>query len=325
MNLVRQSPIINLALLAAIVSAAAARAYCAPCPAETVADTATYLGSALRRWQTDAPVAALCAASLVWFVAGWIIGLVVRVRELYFVRTTITIPLYGIAACGIFFPLDSLTAAVASLLFAVAVRSYFDAFRDGYGFSSLFFGSLCLGALPLLYAPAAALLVLMPLALGIFKRSSREAIVAVAGTVFAPLAACYVCWGAGGSFAEPVMMSIDSLTAVSGYRFFGAISAGSAVLAGSLLALVLGAAMFSSANIYAMNSRARFITLFNLCAFAVAVATLALPSSTATAFGIVAVPTAMIIPAMLVQIRSGAANVIFAGLCIIFILHLFIV
>lgn len=324
MNVIRQSPVINLALLAAVIAAAAARAHYTPFPAESFADTATYIGSAVARWQTAAPTAAAIAAAVVWFIAGWVIGLVVCVRELYFVRTTITIPLYGITACGIFLPGGSLTAALASLMFAIAMRSYFGAYRDGYGFSPIFFGSLCLGALPLLYAPATALLLLMPLAVIIFKRSAREALVAVAGTVFAPIAACYICWGAGGDFAEPLMMSADALTAVSGYRFFGAISAGSAALAASLLAMVLGAAMFSSANIYSMNSRARYITLFNLCAFAVALTTLAMPSSTVTALGLVAVPTAMIIPAMLVQIRSSAANIIFAGLFLIFILHLFV-
>lgn len=322
MNIIRRSPVINLAVLAAIIAAAMTRAYLNPYTAETFDDTATLFGTILGNWQLRCPVAAACAAGCVWFIAGWVIGLVVRVRELYFVRTTITIPIYGMAACGLYMSHNSLTAAVTSLLFAIAVRSYFDAYRDGYGFSPVFFGSLCLGLLPMFYAPAATLLLLMPVAVVVFKRSAREALVAAAGMLFAPLAVCYIHWGAGGGFAEPVMQSIESLTRHSGYRFFGTITPGAAVMAGYMLALVLGAALISSANIYSMNSRARYITLYNMCAFVVALSTLALPSSTATAFGIIAVPTAMTVPAMLVQIRTQAANAIYFGLWLLFILHL---
>ena len=324
MNLIRRSPIVNLAALAAIIAATALRAHFAPYPAEACSDAATYVGSALTAWQTGHPVAAASLAAVMYFIAGWVIGLVVRVRELYFVRTTITIPVYGMAACGIFYAHDSLAAAAASLMFAIALRSYFDAFRDGYGFSPIFFGSACLGALPLLYAPAVCLIVLMPLAVAVFKRSAREAMVAVAGLLLAPFAACYVSWGGGGEFMQPLMQSAGALTVNSGFRFFGAISAGSAVLTGYLLTLVLGAAMFCSANVYSMNSRARYITLFNICAFVAALATISFPSSTQTALGLIAVPTAMTVPAMLVQIRDSAANAIYTGLSLLFILHLFI-
>ena len=176
----------------------------------------------------------------------------------------------------------------------------------------------------MLYAPAAALLVLMPLAVVIFKRSAREALVAVAGMAFAPLAVCYVCWGAGGEFGTPVMQSIEAIAEVRGYRFFGALSVVEVLLACTLLAMVIGAALFSSANVYSMNSRARYITLFNLCAFAATLPTLAMPSSTATAFGLIAVPTAMTVPVMLVQIREQAATAIYAALAMLFVLHLFL-
>ena len=311
-------------MLAIIIAAAAVRSHLAPLAAESFADIPTLFGSMLSRWQNMHPTAALCVSGAVWFAAGWIIGLVVRVRELYFVRTTITIPVYGIAACGIIWAGDTLAASVASLLFAAAIRSYISSFRDGYGFSQIFFGSLCMGLLPLLYAPAVTLLALVPLAVIIFKRSMREAIVAVAGLIFAPLAVSYIFWAAGGDFTAPVMQSVEALTAVSGYRFFGTATAGAAVLACMLLAMVLGSALISSANIYSMNSRARYITFFNLCAFAVALTTLALPSSTATALGLIAVPTAIVVPVMLVQIRAQAASMIYGVLVLLFVAHLFI-
>lgn len=322
-NIIRRSPVVNLAMLAVIIAVTALRSHFMPLTAETFADTPTVFGSMLLRWQQACPVAALCAAGAVWFVAGWIIGLVVRVRELYFVRTTITIPLYGIAACGILFAHDILAASLSSLLFAVAMRSYIRSYRDGYGFSHIFLGSLCLGLLPLIYAPAATLLLLMPLAVVVFKRSAREAIVALAGVLFGPLAVSYIFWGAGGEFTGPVMQSVESLTAVSGYRFFRDVPLTAALLAGMMLALVIASVLIGSANIYSMNIRARNITFFNLCAFGVALTTLAMPSSTSAAMGLIAVPTAMLIPIMLVQIRRQAASVIYLLVVLLFVLHLF--
>ena len=324
MNIVRRSPFVNLLSLAAIIAATALRAHFMPYPAETVADTATFIGARLGAWQQTHPLAAACAACPIWFAAGWIVGLVVRVRELYFVRTTITMPLYGIAACGIFCAHDSLAAAVASLLFASAMRSLADSLRNGYSFSPLFFGSLCTGLLPLIYAPAVTLMLTVPLAVVMFKRSAREAIVALAGLMFGPLAVCYLHWGTGGDFVQPLAQSLDALTAVSGYRFFGSLTVSAALTAGCLLAALLAAALFVGANIYAMNSRARYITFFNMCAAAVALSTLAMPSSTPSAFGLIAVPTAMTIPSLLVQIRSQAANAIYAVLSVLFVLHLII-
>lgn len=324
MNVIRQSPVANLATLAVIIAAAAVRACCAPYPAEMTADNATYLGSLLGAFRQWSPLLSLGLAAAVWFMAGWAIGLVVRVRELYFVRTTITIPIYGLAACGIFIPCDSLTAALTSLLLIVSVRAFFDSFRDGYGFSSIFLGSICLGALPLLYAPAVALMLLMPLSVMVFKRSAREAIVAVAGLLLVPLTVCYIHWGIGGEFTAPLLQTAEALAVPSGYRFFGAQTACAATLAGLLLALVLATALICMVNSYSMNSRARYITFYNMCAFIIALATIALPSSTPTAFGLIAVPTAMIIPSMLMQIRPNAANAILGLLSLLFILHLFV-
>jgi len=324
MNVVRQSPVANLATLLAVVAVAFVRAGANPFPAENIPDTAAVLGRWSAAFQTAHPVPASVLAAAIFFTAGWLLGQVVRVRELYFVRTTVTIPFYGIVACGIFVAHDSLTAALASVFSVAAVRGFYSSFRDGYGFSPLFFASFSLGTIPLLYAPALPMISLMPLAVLLFKRSAREAIVAAAGILLPAATACYIAWGAGGDLLQPLRDTWEAMLAASGYRLFGHMGMGSGILFSYLLALVLSAIFFCCINIYSLGARARYITIFNICAFIVSLAVPAMPGATPGALAVVAVPAALMIPAMLVRLNKNVSTALYLALILICSAHIFI-
>lgn len=323
-DVVRQSPVANLATLLVIVAVAFVRAGATAFGAEAIPDTAAFLGRHVAAFQAAFPSLGAVMAAAAFFVSGWWLGQVVRVRELYFVRTTVTIPFYGFVACGIFISHDSLTAALASMLLVVAMRSFYSSFRDGYGFSPLFFASFSLGAIPLLYAPALPLAALMPLAVLLFKRSAREALVAAVGLLLPAAAACYVTWGLGGEFLSPLFETWNALMLPSGYRLFGHISVGSGLLFAYLLALVLSAIFFCCVNLYSLGSRARYITVYNMCAFVVSLAVPAMPGATPGALALVAVPAALMIPAMLVRLHKNVSTMIYAVLILICAVHIFI-
>lgn len=324
MDAVRQSPVVNLATLLVIVAVAFVRAGATDFEAESIPDTAAFLGRHVSAFQTACPSLGSMLAAAAFFISGWWLGQVVRVRELYFVRTTVTIPFYGFVACGIFVAHDSLTAALASMLLVVSMRCFYSAFRDGYGFSPLFFASFCLGAIPLLYAPALPLAALMPLAVLLFKRSSREALVAVVGLLLPAAATCYIAWGAGGEFLAPLRDTWNAMLLPSGYRLFGHIGIGSGLLFAYLLALVLSAIFFCCANLYSVGSRARYITVYNICAFVVSLAVPSMPGATPGALALVAVPAALMIPAMLVRLHKNVSTMIYAVLIIFCAVHIFI-
>ncbi len=324
MNVVRQTPIVNIATLVVVVVVAFVRHSIFLYPAETIADVPSIIGRVVIAFQQSMPVVASWLAALLYLVAGWYIGKVVKVRDLYFVRTTITIPLYGIAACGIFIACNSLLAALVSLLFVVALRNYYSSYRDGYGFTPIFFGSMALGLIPLLYVPALPLVLLMPLSVAVFKRSAREYLVALVGIILPLASLCYIEWGLGNEFLSPANSIIQSYLTTSSYRLFGHMSVGSAILICYLLSLVLSAIFFCCVNIYSMGMRARYITIFNMCAFAVSLSVFFSPATTPTAFGLIAVPAAMMIPAMLVRLRATMANILYLMLLLLFVVHLFI-
>lgn len=324
MNVIRSSPAVNLLVMTAVTALTFVRASLTEFPPETLCGTPSFLGSFIDSFQSAHPAAGSTIAALFYFMAAWIIGRAVRISELYFVKTTVTIPVYAVIACGIYLPHMSLTAATAALLTVQAMKYHYYSQRDGYGFTPLFFGSFCLGLLPMVYAPAAPMLLLMPFAVTIFKRSTRETIVALAGLVLPFAAAGYVNWGAGGEFFEPVNRIATAILAPSGYRIFGDMSLTSAVMFCWVLATVLSAVLFCGVNLYSLGSRPRSITLYNICAFIPAAATLALPGSTVASFGIVAAPAAALIPVMLIRLNWRIADVLYSILLLLCIIRIFI-
>lgn len=57
---------------------------------------------------------------------------------------------------------------------ALAAKNYCRSYCNGYGFDAIFRASLYLGLLPLVYAPATPLVLILPLAILLFRRTFRE-------------------------------------------------------------------------------------------------------------------------------------------------------
>lgn len=163
-------------------------------------ETMPLLGGALTRFQAAYPVWARLAAGFMILFTGMCTGRIAIRYNLYGVSTCLPIPLYAVVACGIFSGGNYLTAFAASMLLALAAKNYCRSYCNGYGFDAIFRASLYLGLLPLVYAPATPLVLILPLAILLFKRTFREAVVAAAGLILPLLTACYVSWGMGDEF-----------------------------------------------------------------------------------------------------------------------------
>lgn len=99
---------------------------------------------------------------------------------------------------------DCLTTFAASALLALATKNFCRSYCNGFGFDAIFRASLYIGLLPLVATAAAPLLILLPLAVMLFRRTLREVAVAVAGLLLPALTLCYVNWAAGGEFLAQV-------------------------------------------------------------------------------------------------------------------------
>lgn len=163
-------------------------------------ETMPLLGGALARFQAAYPVWARLAAGFMILFTGMCTGRIAIRYNLYGVSTCLPIPLYAVVACGHRFGRklpDGIRRLDAA---ALAAKNYCRSYCNGYGFDAIFRASLYLGLLPLVYAPATPLVLILPLAILLFRRTFREVVVAAAGLILPVLTACYVSWGAGEEF-----------------------------------------------------------------------------------------------------------------------------
>ncbi|MFQ7502396.1 MAG: hypothetical protein ACLRMJ_03265 [Alistipes finegoldii] len=123
---------------------------------------------------------------------GMSVGRLTVRYNLYSVGTCLAIPLYGAIACGLAVSGDCLTTFAASALLALATKNFCRSYCNGFGFDAIFRASLYIGLLPLVATAAAPLLILLPLAVMLFRRTLREVAVAVAGLLLPALTLCYV-------------------------------------------------------------------------------------------------------------------------------------
>ena len=270
-------------------------------------ETMPLLGGALTRFQAAYPVWARLAAGFMILFTGMCTGRIAIRYNLYGVSTCLPIPLYAVVACGIFSGGNYLTAFAASMLLALAAKNYCRSYCNGYGFDAIFRASLYLGLLPLVYAPATPLVLILPLAILLFKRTFREAVVAAAGLILPPLTACYVSWGMGDEFTAPVMTLADALVSGVPLWIFKGLPLPSLVMLCVIAALALTALLFFLSDIYAAGTKPRFILIFNTGILAMTLALLCTPSVTPEAFTLTAVPAALLFPVFFVRIDRRIA------------------
>ena len=266
------------------------------------------LGGALARFQAAYPVWARLAAGFMILFTGMCTGRIAIRYNLYGVSTCLPIPLYAVVACGIVSGGNYLTAFAASTLLALAAKNYCRSYCNGYGFDAIFRASLYLGLLPLVYAPATPLVLILPLAILLFRRTFREVVVAAAGLILPVLTACYVSWGAGEEFTAPVTALADAVVSGVPLWIFTALPLPSLVMLLHHCGTRPDGALFSFfSDIYAAGTKPRFILIFNIGILAMTLALLCTPSVTPEAFTLTAVPAALLFPVLFVRIDRRIA------------------
>lgn len=250
-DIARQPLIPAFMTLFALAVAAMCAGIPVPDTSGAVREALPLLGGQLARFQAAYPVWSKFAAGFMLLFAGMCTGRISIRYNLYTVGTCLPIPLYAIVACGIATGGNYLAGFAASMLLALATKNYCRAFCNGYGFDAIFRASLYLGLMPLIYAPALPLLLLLPLAVLLFRRTFREVVVATAGLLLPIFTACYVSWGSGAEFTAPLVTVGQSAIEGMPLQLFLDIPLPALVMAGGIVLLDLTALFFFLADIYA--------------------------------------------------------------------------
>lgn len=272
------------------------------------------LNDMLGAFEAARPVWSRLLVGFLILFAGMCTGRMTVRFNLYGQSTCLAIPLYGIIVCGLAGFDGVLGALAASALLALAVKNFCRSFRNGYSFDVLFRGGLYTGTLLLVRHEALPLVLLLPSAILLFRRTRRESIVALTGLLIPPLVVCYVNWAAGGDFRAPLLAFADFFDFGVPFGFLATLDRAPLLLVGAVALLDSVALVYLFKNIRLLSSKSRSILLFDTCAFILALATAAMPTSTAATVALWAVPSAILLPVFLVRTHRNLARALYAGL-----------
>lgn len=245
-------------------------------------------------------------------------------HNLYAGSSLLAVPLYGVAACGIFVGDNYLASALAALILARAMRNFCVACRNGYAFSALFRGALYLGLLPLITLSAWPLLMMLPLITFLFKRTLREWIVALTGLVLPFGALLYIHWAVTAERWVPLERMSQGLAVDSGISLFADASILLVVQLVVMLAAVLWALFYYLSDIYVATSKVRAILTAHLWLLVLCFASLALPGASVGNLALLAIPMAILLPFLFVRLKRSWANCLYALMLLLAVVRLFV-
>lgn len=274
-------------------------------------------GSLIAHFQAAYPVWSRVVAGLLILFTGMSIGRMTSRYNLYSVSTCLPIPLYAIIACGTSTGGDYLTGFTIATLLALVIKNFARAFCNGYGFDGIFRAGIYLGMGVLIAPVMLPLLLLLPLGLLLFRRTLREAVVALMGLLLAPLLFCYINWGAGGEFVAPLLHTVASFITGTPLGLFTATPLPELILLGGIVVLDLFAFFFFLADLHTVGSKQRFILFFNISALLLAGALLFAPSANPCTITLLAVSSAILLPLLFVRVHRLPALMVYLVLIIV--------
>ncbi len=309
---VTQHRIFDLAItLFVIAIAATLRAAFCPVGDETIANTPTPIGILLQNLQASIPSLSAVIWCIVVMYAGLSVGRYAAKYSIYPAYTLMAIPILGVMATAVIVSGDYLVSSAVLLLMLYATKFIHRCVMRTKSFGDLSLAFLLYGVIPLVFAPAAALYVVLPiLVLGLYN-SWRQWLVAVCSLIFPLLSVCYWGWCAGEEFLNPAQLIYNSAFADSEFHLFSTLNPASILLLGVLIMMVLCTISLVISDRYSLKVNSRTAMRFNSFMLAACIALCFLPSSTATTFVLMSVPLSMLVPLMFVRMGFGFTETLY--------------
>ena len=324
LSIIRQTPAVSILLTLLLVSVAFVRFALAPYGDELVAGQIVVPGAWVDGFQSSYPVWGWILSAVLFLMNAIAIGKVTTSLNLYPARTTISIPLFIITACGIFISADSLSVGAAIYCTIQMLRHFGTCYIKGTHLKFALFAGLYAGLAPLFYAPTVAFVVLLPLAIVLFGFSWREIIVMITGLLLPLATTSYIDWLLGGEFLNTSTALWSAITTPTGYTPWASESVVALTMMGLMLFIALCGITTFVGEKRSVAVRPRTIFLFLIVTLLVACAAFALPSATAGLYAMVAIPISTLAPLMLLKLRDEISNLVILILVILLILHSFV-
>lgn len=239
--------------------------------------------------------------------------------------STLSIPLYGVLACGAFVAPNLLATAAASLCFALAMFLLLRSLHSADEKDSVFFASILLGATVLFYPPCVVLVAVLPIAIFALALSLRQSMIMIVGYVLPILVASYVSWYGGKPILHFGQNLADSLL-VPQMGAIGELPYATIALVAAVVAILLWGAIYSMvrpSKAFVLTRVRRASHLF-LWVFVLSLTMLLIPACDLSACAIIAVPATILLSYVLGFLPNNHSAIAYWTLLALFVTHLFV-
>lgn len=293
------------ATLFVIVVVTTLRSYFLPTDDESIANTLTPIGSLVQSVQQSLPLLSALVWAMVLGFAGLDAGRYGPKFSLYPAYTLMAIPIFGVIAGAVMVSTDYLLSGVAMLLMLFGTKYLLRCIMRTESYNDLSLSMLCYGTLPLLFAPAAILYLVLPFLVLVVRNTWRDWVVSTFSLAFPLLAISYWRWCAGLGFRSAGEMIYTSMFTASEFSFFSTLNIAGIALLGIIIVMVACAISLIISDRYSLKVKSRAVMRFNAFMLLATLVMFFMPGCTATIFAIIATPVALLSPIVFVRMGVG--------------------
>lgn len=270
-------------------------------------------------------VLAAIVASVLFLGGGVVEGKIFPRTGLNNGYSTLPIPLYALLAFGVVLSSNIAVAASVSLLLALAIYLLINSLLTANNRDSVFFASMLLGIMALIYPPSVVLFVLLPLSVVVLALSMRHLLLMVVGYTLPFLASSYVSWYAGNeflSFGEGLIENFLTPRMVP----FVEIPYVAITMIVAVVGVLLWGAVYVIIHPDKMSRLTRVRRSLHLLIWSTVIilTMLFVPSCDLTLISILAVPLALLLSFMLGALPNNYSTIAYWVLLAIYAVHLFV-
>lgn len=254
-------------------------------------------GSAINSWLGAAAYIDAGLSILFIYMTALVITRIISRNLLFPARTYIFLTLYAIIGYGFFMRGNTLPVAISAYLVAKGSEYLAASFQRSTSFRESFRSGIVLGLAPLFYAPSGVYIFLLIIAMPLYMRTVREAILGLAGLILPILTYSYIMWGTGDPFLQPLATLWGTITGDGGGFPPFDLASPAGILRASAAAVAIVAIVLSLGS-FVVNAppRTRALRVYGFFIFFLIIAVLAifLPCASIGDLPLLAIPASVV-------------------------------
>lgn len=269
------------------------------------------------------------ATTIILVITGILVGRTATKSGIFRNFCTLPIPIFGVAACGMFVSPDMFATSAAAMCAAGGMSLFIRTLSRPNDKSPVFFGSMLFGITVLLYPPCIVFAALLPFMALVSFQSWRKIVIAAVGYLLPFAAVSYIGWYAGDGMLDEAYSIAEWFVPFGYASVHSPVREGFPIMAAAMAAILLSLAVAEiilrridkGTTLVKADKSAQIVS----AVMVLAVAAFALPRCTVAIMPVIAVPTAILAGAALDRIKTETSTVIYWILLSLTAIHLFFI